>query len=180
MSYSRGRLRISLNQVSVVVFFGVVLVLLILAFILGWESGVRAASGGPEEVKGGLNQGPGAEVHVTPHPGPEPTSQAVRLSEMVPDDYRRPKGLQYLVIQDLVWTRQEADDIKEFLHDRGINATVEPMGRTRTFRIRDTKGFASDRSEEAKEHKAQVERLGKEYRRRGRYDFAGAWFNLER
>ncbi|KPK80597.1 MAG: hypothetical protein AMJ81_11770 [Phycisphaerae bacterium SM23_33] len=179
MSYSRGRLRISLNQVSTVVFFGALLVLLLLAFILGRQSGLAAASADPGEVRSGLDQGATTQPHVTPHPGPEPTSQGVRLSEMVPDDYSRPKGLQYLVIQDLVWTRQEAEDIKGFLYSHGINATIERMGRTRTYRIRDTKGFQSDRSEEAKEYKAQIERLGKEYRRRGRYDFVGAWFKPE-
>ena len=177
LSVSAGRLIISLNQVSAVVAVLAIILLGVGAFFLGrWTS--QNASASPGQIQAQYNPSatrPDAgPVNVLPKPDsprPRPGSTG-----MVRDDAQRQKGYSYLVIQGGIHTLKEARDIKRFLYDKGINATIHRMRHTGMYMVKDMDGFQNIRSSQTRaaiaEYVAQIERLGKEYLRQGgRYDF---------
>ncbi len=177
MSVSAGRLIISLNQISAVVVVLAIILLGVAAYMLGRRTS-QDVSASPDRIQALRNSdvtrlGDGS-VKVLPVPGSPPPRQDG--SGMISDDAPRQKGCSYLVIQGGVQTLKEAGDIKKFLYDKGINATVHRMNHTQGYMVRDMKGFQDMRSEQTraavKEHVTQIERLGKMYQRQGgRYDF---------
>lgn len=177
VSVTSGRLIISLNQISAVVVVLAIILLGVVAYMLGRRTSPDA-SASPDRIQALRNPdvirlGDGS-VKGLPVPGSPPPGQDG--SGMISDDAPRQKGYSYLVIQGGIQTLKEAGDIKKFLYDKGVNATIHRMNHTQGYMVKDMKGFPDMRSEQAraarKEHVAQIERLGKMYQRQGgRYDF---------
>ena len=178
LSASDGRVRISLNQLSAAVLLVVLLGLLVTAFVWGRRVGVRAAKAAASAA------GAAGAPKVLPRPRPGPNVGTTQPSGMVPENYQRRKGYSYLVIQDGLRGQAEGMDIKKFLYDNGINVTVHRSAVTPFYRVKDTRGFRNLSRPEIKaalaQHRAQIERLGREYQRRGgRYAFLGSWLETE-
>ncbi|MDY7011452.1 MAG: hypothetical protein SVV80_11990 [Planctomycetota bacterium] len=177
LSVSSGRLVISLNQISAVVVVLAIILLGVGAYLLGRRTAQNAAAS-PDRITAPSKPRatrPGAET-VKVLPVPDSPAHGRGASGMVSDDAQRQKGYTYLVIQGGIQTLKEAKDIKQFLYDKGINATIHRMRHTQGYMVKDMKGFSEIRSSqtraEIRERVSQIERLGKLYQRRGgRYDF---------
>jgi len=167
VSIAGGRMRISLNQVSAVVFFGGLIVLMFGAFVLGRQTAGTAPTGAPQTA--GVRPGPtGRRGGVAPVPVP-PRREAPRQATagMVPDDAARPEDRRYLVIQGGIPTRQEALRVKRFLYDRGVDATIHRMRNTGRYYIKDMRGWPVEDTatvrRQIKEYVEHIERLGGQY-----------------
>ncbi len=191
LSVSAGRLIISLNQVSAIVVVLAIILLGVGAFFLGRRTS-QNASASPGRIQAQHNRSTtqlGDEpVNVLPRPdSPKPRPGG---TGMVRDDAQRQKGYSYLVIQGGIHTLKEAMDIKQFLYDKGIDATVHRSTHTGMYMVKDMHGFRNISSEQTRaavaEYVAHIERLGKEYLRQGgRYGFkqrssTGVWMITER
>ena len=177
VSLTRGRLRVSLNQVSATVFVGGLLALLVLAFLVGYRLGPgKGATPLPPERSGPGTDGGGIG-------GPDGSRGDDGQRSRAPDG--RKKGLYYLVVQNIVWSRAEAEEIKKYLAgsrvmDGPVMVTIERMPATTGWRIRDTRTFESPGSPQANAYKKGIEALGRVYRNRGgKYDFHACSFMRE-
>ena len=182
ISTTGGRLRISLSQLNAVVLFGSLAALLVLIFLWGrrvGEASARAAR--TTQAPTGRADGPAGLV---PRPRPARRTHATAATHPIAAGFKRQSGYNYLVIQDGIRTLQEARDIQKFLYQQGITATVERSRYTPFYRVKDTRGFKRPATAQIKaqmnQHKAQIERLGDEYRHQGgRYGFKKPWFETE-
>jgi len=183
LSVSGGRLRISLNQVSAVVAVLVLILLPAAAFMLGRRTAPRAAGmtrvGGPKA--GGLPRGniPAARrtdlQRLLPTPGAAQRRPSTGTHPgMVPDNYPRKKGCNYLVIQGNIASYEKARQIKRFLWENGIDATIHGPSRSGRYKVKDTRPFSNLRSPATRraiwEYVSLIESLGKQFERR--YNFA--------
>ncbi|OPX21606.1 MAG: hypothetical protein B1H04_06355 [Planctomycetales bacterium 4484_123] len=181
LSTAGGRLRISLSQAGAAVLFGFLAALLVLVFLWGRRVGQASAGSRPGQVVASGAQGRGSLV---PRPGAPGAREGPATSRAAPRQPARKSGYNYLVIQDGIRTLREAQDIQRFLYRRGITATVERSRYTPFYRVKDTRGFKRPATAQIKahmaQHKAQIERLGDEYRNQGgRYGFKKPWFETE-
>jgi len=165
-----------------VVLFGSLAALLVLIFLWGRRVGEASAlAGRTGRAAAGGTDGPRGLV---PRPQPPRRVGPSATTHPVAAGYKRKSGYNYLVIQDGIRTLQEARDIQKFLYRRGVTATVERSRYTPFYRVKDTRGFkrpATARIQaQMNQHKAQIERLGDEYRHQGgRYGFKKPWFETE-
>ncbi len=162
----------SLTKISAVVVILAIILLGVGAYLLGRRTS-QNTSASPDKIHASYNPGttrPGAGYGDV-IPGLKTHRPKSNGSKMVPDDAQRQKGYSYLVIQGGVRTPKEALDIKKFLYEMGINATVHRSSHTGMYMVKDMHGFTNIRSEQTRaairEHVAQIERLGKEYQSRG-------------
>ena len=186
-SIADGRLRISLSQTGAAVAALGLILLLFAAFFLGSRS-----SRGPAQAQGAPSAGQAPARAGTPLLPPERQEAGPEEGNQVPAV--RQKGLWYLVIQAAVWTRQDAENIRDFLREKkvegkGIYATVHRSRDHRWWMVRDLRGFRDRKSKEALAYQAGVEALGDEYKKHLRktsrskdaplYDFRQCWFTKE-
>lgn len=183
VSVVRGRLRISLSQVGAAVTGLAVLVLLIGMFFVGrWSAPVAGRP--PAPAKAGPN-GSSQAGGVPPLPQPGPPGQ--RVSPVaVPVETGRTKGHYYLVFKVGLPVRADAEDIKSFLQEKKIYATVYRSRLTGKWLVRDLRGFPDKNSPDAIAYRKKAdEQLGKEYFKRSglagrpRWDFRGCYYSLE-
>lgn len=176
LTVSGGRVRVSLNQVSATVAAIVAVVVVVTAFVMGRLTAPRLVESerplpsGRQDV---LDLGSG-HPGVVPVPRP-PEGQGVRPVGMVPDDAVREKGASYLVIQGGINTRPEAEDIKRFLHSKGVSATLH-KGQTNRYLVKDMRPWRDVGSRQTRadleQYIKRMEQLGSEYLRQGGdYDF---------
>ena len=170
-----GRLRICLNQVSAVVLFAGLIVLLLAAYQIGRYS--MRLIGKPRGPAPTTPAGPVRRGSLLPVPAlPSSPGGQGGQAGMLPDNPPRKKGYSYLVIQGGVPTRQEAMDIRKFLYNKGLNTTIDRMRHTQKYMIWDMRGFKDIRQisvqREIAEYVGQIERLGRAYLAAGgKYDF---------
>jgi hypothetical protein len=171
VSYTGGRLRISLNQVSMVVLSMGLVLLLTVSFLVGRHSGRLAASG---EVRAEVGRASGTEaLKLTPVTLTPQAEQPAPVSE------GRKKGLYYLVIQAGISTESQARDIQQFLRSKGIQAGID-RGPTNKWMVIDDKSFEKKDDPQIADRKNKIEQLGKEYLRKTQtYGFHQPYVRLE-
>jgi hypothetical protein len=187
VSLAGERLRLSLNYVSCAIAVGVLLVLLIGSFWLGWVGGKRSgqavtAGGGDVPYKPGVAAGLGDR---------EKAAAAAAAMANAP----RQKGKFYLVVQSLAAAgeaeRVEGTRICQYLEEQGHAARLatykHPTTGAARYIVWSMKPFDSPGSDEAKAYARQVEDLGKTYFAKHKtYDFKQSapgkkfdpWFEL--
>jgi hypothetical protein len=178
-----GRLRISLSQVGGAVTVLAVLVLLIGMFFVGrWSAPVA----GRPPVAGKAGQTEPAEAGGVP-PLPRLDSAGQRVPPVAPPVATgRTKGHYYLVFKVGLPVRADAEDIKSFLQEKKIYATVYRSRLTGKWLVRDLRGFPDKNSPVAVAYQKNAEdKLGNEYFKRSglagrpRWDFRGCYYSLE-
>jgi len=178
-----GRLRISLSQVGAAVTVLAALLLLICTFFVGrWSA--PTAGRPPAPAKPGPAERAGAGG-VPPLPRPGPPGQ--RVSPVaVPVSPARTKGHYYLIFKVGLPVRADAEDIKSFLQEKKIYATVHRSRLTGKWLVRDLRGFPVKNSPDAVAYRKNAEdKLGNEYFKRSgqagrpRWDFRGCYYSPE-
>ena len=161
-AYCDGCLRLSLGGPWLAVAAGAVLLVIVGSFFLGRRS---AGLTGDAQRQPPYNPATTRNVEVAPAGG----------SVLVSDDAPRTKGENYLVIQGLIPSYQEAFRIKQFLNEKGIKATIHKKS-AGGYYVRDLRGWRNLRDPQTAaalhQYLRELEELGKEFRRRGgRFDF---------
>jgi len=183
VSVVRGRLRISLSQVGAAVTILAVVLLPIGAFFVGrWTAPVAGRPPAPAEA-GATGSAEAGGVPPLPRPGPP----GQRVSPVAPPvSPARTKGHYYLVFKVGLPVRADAEDIKSFLQDKKIYATVYRSRLTGKWLVRDLRGFPDKNSPDAVAYQRNAEdKLGNEYFKRSslagrpRWDFRGCYYSLE-
>lgn len=169
VSTTSGRLRLSLNYVSSLVVCGVLILLLVGAFVLGRATAPKA--------------GPTAANNAAQTPTPAPGQDKPRVA-----------GEYYLVIEALpgqtAADKSRAEDIVKFCRERGEYATIETYQQKnqagqvirKFYVVWSKRGFDSPNTQAALQHASVVARMGEEYARKTgtRFQFqpnrpGGAW-----
>lgn len=168
---SGGRVTLSLNQVSAAVVVIALLVIVAGAYMLGRQARPQA----PGSLAPAATQPANPNVLMpTPRRAvqtPPSTQPAEAGLAPTPDDAAREKRLEYLVIQSFIKNAEDAQDIKRFLHRKGVACTLN-HGAAGALIVKSMQGFASRNSPEAKQYVEWMQQLGREYRKEGgQYDF---------
>jgi hypothetical protein len=163
ISTAGERLTFSLNYVSAAVAGAGLILLLMLAFWVGWALAPDQAPPGPGDAQ---QAGLAGAAQAGNQVGRESRTD-------MPQPIQRTPGEYYLVIQGLQGTseqkKQEAYDIVDYLAANELRADVRLLpGQNEQYIVWGAKGFESPRSRQAQNYMRTIEALGERY---GRYNF---------
>lgn len=167
-----GRLRVSLNNISAAVVVLGLACVIAGAFYLGKRSGAAGSQGQSGSQNGQVRPGDNAGQ-------PAPGNGNGGAPENVAGP-QRVKGYNYLIVASRIGNQAEASAIRDFLHGKGVETTVEQM-QDGTFCVKDLTGFRGQRDPKIEERKDAFAKLGAAYHAAGgSYNLSQPYLSLEK